>query len=205
MKCSNCKTSFNIEDNLSLGSTDGDCAEVRLTCPLCSAGYYTFTDGTWVSEDQAHALIRSVGNDVRSHSGITPTAQFALSIRQPWAWLILNAGKNVENREWQTKFRGPCYIHAAKTMTRADYQACRMFLDSTSELSETPLPKPNDLARGGIVGIVTIKDCVSGGEHENNPWAVGPWCFELSDPVSLPFTAMPGKLGFFRVPSPLNS
>jgi hypothetical protein len=30
----------------------------------------------------------------------------ALSIRQPWAWLICHAGKNIENRPWRTQFRG---------------------------------------------------------------------------------------------------
>ena len=30
----------------------------------------------------------------------------ALSIRQPWAWAIINAGKDIENRQWPTKFRG---------------------------------------------------------------------------------------------------
>lgn len=30
----------------------------------------------------------------------------ALSIRQPWAWHILHSGKDIENRDWPTKFRG---------------------------------------------------------------------------------------------------
>jgi hypothetical protein len=39
----------------------------------------------------------------------------ALSIRQPWAWAILNAGKRIENREWRggCKYRGPVLIHAS--------------------------------------------------------------------------------------------
>ena len=37
----------------------------------------------------------------------------ALSIRQPWAWLILRAGKDVENRDWSTKVRGRVLIHAS--------------------------------------------------------------------------------------------
>ena len=31
----------------------------------------------------------------------------ALSIHQPWAWAILNAGKTVENRTWSTNYQGP--------------------------------------------------------------------------------------------------
>ena len=36
----------------------------------------------------------------------------ALSIRQPWAWAILHAGKDIENRSWRTAFRGEVLIHA---------------------------------------------------------------------------------------------
>ena len=48
----------------------------------------------------------------------------ALSIRQPWAWLIVNGHKDIENRQWRTHFRGKIYVHAAKGMTRGDYLAC---------------------------------------------------------------------------------
>ena len=37
----------------------------------------------------------------------------ALSIRQPWAWLIARGVKTVENRTWATNFRGRFYIHAS--------------------------------------------------------------------------------------------
>ena len=30
----------------------------------------------------------------------------ALTIRQPWAWAILHASKDIENRGWSTNFRG---------------------------------------------------------------------------------------------------
>jgi hypothetical protein len=40
----------------------------------------------------------------------------ALSIQQPWAWAIIHAGKRVENRTWSTRFRGPFFIHAGKTI-----------------------------------------------------------------------------------------
>ena len=39
---------------------------------------------------------------------------FALSIRQPWAFLIADGLKKVENRTWATAFRGVILIHAAK-------------------------------------------------------------------------------------------
>ena len=45
----------------------------------------------------------------------------ALSIKQPWVWAILNAGKDVENRTWTTKHRGWIALHAsAKPMPATD-------------------------------------------------------------------------------------
>ena len=47
----------------------------------------------------------------------------ALSIRQPWASLfVLKAGKNIENRDWPTKYRGRILIHAIRGMTRAEHE-----------------------------------------------------------------------------------
>ena len=43
-----------------------------------------------------------------------------LSVRQPWAWLIVHGHKPLENRSWATSYRGPLLIHAAKGMTRAE-------------------------------------------------------------------------------------
>lgn len=39
----------------------------------------------------------------------------AITVRQPWAWQIINQGKNVENRTRNIagKYRGPIAIHAA--------------------------------------------------------------------------------------------
>lgn len=37
----------------------------------------------------------------------------ALSLKQPWAELILQGKKKIELRNWNTKFRGIFYIHAS--------------------------------------------------------------------------------------------
>lgn len=47
----------------------------------------------------------------------------ALTVKNPWAWSIINAGKDVENRSKPTNYRGQLYIHAAKTL--ADDEAFR--------------------------------------------------------------------------------
>jgi 4-hydroxy-3-methylbut-2-enyl diphosphate reductase len=73
----------------------------------------------------------------------------ALSIRQPWAWLVVNGWKNIENRERRFSHRGPLLIHAAAWMTPADYEACRIFVDGICD--DLAMPALEDLPRGGIV------------------------------------------------------
>ncbi|WP_292721956.1 DNA cytosine methyltransferase [Nostoc sp. JL34] len=54
----------------------------------------------------------------------------ALSVRQPWAWAIIHALKNVENRGWPINYRGDILIHAAKTCTKKEYQLAKEFCQS---------------------------------------------------------------------------
>ena len=42
----------------------------------------------------------------------------ALSIKQPFAELILQGRKKIELRKWNTKFRGRFLIHASKTLDK---------------------------------------------------------------------------------------
>lgn len=45
----------------------------------------------------------------------------SLTIKQPWASLIVEGIKDIENRTWKTHFRGRIYVHAsAKTATWED-------------------------------------------------------------------------------------
>ena len=121
----------------------------------------------------------------------------ALSIRQPWAWLIIHGGKDIENRSWHTKFRGRFLVHASKGMTKAEYfeaeQFCINFgLDVPPEFAE--------LQHGGIIGLV---DLIDSADHSNSPWYMGQKGFVLRDPKPLPFTPLKGRLGFFEVPDEL--
>jgi len=101
----------------------------------------------------------------------------ALSIRQPWAHRILHEGKDIENRDWWTRFRGPVLIHAGKRPDD-DYDK--------EDVAGMPL--------GGIVGAVEIVDCVTASE---SPWFFGRYGFVLANPVPLSFLPCRGKLGFF--------
>ena len=63
----------------------------------------------------------------------------ALSIRQPWAWLIVHGSKRVENRSRRTHYRGPVLIHASAGMTIREYHEATNFLADTLP-DELPLP-----------------------------------------------------------------
>lgn len=121
----------------------------------------------------------------------------ALSIRQPWAWLVANGFKDIENRIWRTQFRGRVLIHASATMRRGDYWTAFDFvLDRVSEKIAVRIPRPDDLEFGGIIGSVEIVDCVTA--HES-PWFEGPHGFVLRNPTVTPFRAVRGALKFFPI------
>lgn len=122
----------------------------------------------------------------------------ALSIRQPWAWCIINAGKDIENRDWPTRYRGAVAIHAAKGMTRDEYEDCLDTCHGISLRSPFPagleMPAFEALERGGIVGVAEIADCVSA---SRSPWFFGRYGFVLRNVESVPFIPVKGALGFF--------
>lgn len=117
----------------------------------------------------------------------------ALSIRQPWAWLILNAGKDIENRDWQTKFRGEIYIHASKGMTQEEYENGMTLLAIVNPTIEEPTFE--SLQRGGIVGTVEIVDCVA---ERDSAWFFGKYGFVLKNAKGAPFIPCRGMPGFFK-------
>lgn len=125
----------------------------------------------------------------------------ALSIRQPWAWLILNGSKDIENRQWQTRVRGRVLVHAAKGMTRNEYAGAVDFIvDAGMPPLPFDLPAFEHLQRGGIVGSVEIVDCVA---ESASPWFIGRYGFVLRDPRPCEFFPCLGRLGFFEVPYPV--
>lgn len=135
-----------------------------------------------------------------------------ISIRQPWAWGIFRAGKDIENRSWATKVRGRVLVHASlRTPTTLDREQILSILmkhplrwtgtmlcdalDIGPESRETRWSALRMLPVGGIIGSVEIVDCVS---HSTSPWFFGPFGFVLRDPRPLPFIRLKGRLGFWN-------
>ena len=85
-----------------------------------------------------------------------------LTIRQPWAHLIVNGTKDIENRDWLTKYRGAFLVHAAQ---RIDLDGCERHRIS-----------PDKLQTGGVIGMAEIVDCV---DRHPSKWFDGKYGFVL--------------------------
>lgn len=133
------------------------------------------------------------------------TTMKALSIRQPWADLIVSgepvcigsalkgyAIKDVENRSRRTHYRGKVLVHASK----------RWEADAAQELrgKGVCIGAIKDYPAGAIIGSVYIVDCVT---ESNSPWFTGPFGWVLKNPVVFPQPVpMKGRLGLFNVEWP---
>lgn len=70
-----------------------------------------------------------------------------LTIKQPWATLIMQGDKRFEFRSWQTKYRGDLLIHAGKGIDEEAMKRLAKYL-------------PDEIPLGKILGKVTLVDCV---------------------------------------------
>jgi ASCH domain len=132
-----------------------------------------------------------------------PDGLLALSIKQPWAALVVAGVKTIEIRTWPTGTRGPVLIHTGRT---PDPRPEGWHHITTPELQEMAK------LSGGILGLATLVACrtyESAGAfaadallHRNAPtWFVPPrlYGFEFANPRPLPFRRQSGKLFFFPV------
>lgn len=129
----------------------------------------------------------------------------AITIRQPWAWLIVVGAKGVENRSWSTSYRGPLLIHAAQGCTFEEWCKAWDWIDERLPHVRRLYPPPTYTAieRGGIVGRVEVSDCVIDADDDGKPyycaWAEpGQYHHVYANPQPLPFTACRGALGLWE-------
>lgn len=118
----------------------------------------------------------------------------ALTICQPYAEMILQGEKLVENRSWPTSHRGRMYIHAGKN---------REFWDDEVDRKRYP-----NAAWGAVVAIVNLVDCVRLDDpkaHERYPWlrkhqhSYGPWCWILEGVNAIGPWPWRGAQGLFDI------
>lgn len=135
----------------------------------------------------------------------------ALSIRQPWAWFIVDGAKPIENRSWSTDYRGPFLVHASKGMSRREYDEALEFVslcvEGGRELADRA-PDARALARGGIVGVSEVVDCrpCSSSPLDADDWELDHgYALVLGSSAELPFVPCSGTLGFWDAGAELVS
>ena len=124
-----------------------------------------------------------------------------LSLKQPWAWLVVSDLKDVENRKWATKYRGKILIHASK---KWDDEGEEFILSQLVKKHRILIPRGlpsehhHEISYGAIVGTVEVIDCV---RQYDSPWFFGPYGFVLRNAVKFEKTfSYKGMLGLFEVP-----
>ncbi|WP_074447849.1 ASCH domain-containing protein [Bradyrhizobium yuanmingense] len=116
-----------------------------------------------------------------------------LSIRQPWAELILLERKKVELRQWSTQHRGWVWLHTGKTFDEASY----------SRFGFT------SLFTGGFVGAFRLRDVVPLDGERWDVWRsthldlgdcpANVFGWVITNPLRLEKpTAAPGSRGLYR-------
>lgn len=132
----------------------------------------------------------------------------ALTVRPPWSAAIVHGPKNVENRNRQTRRRGPILIHAGVSVDRdapGRSPALTRWLRPMTDAS-------NLTVLGAVIGAAVIVDCHPavpwwrGGccapWGESGPGSESTWHWVLDKRLALPEPVpCKGALGFWR-PAP---
>lgn len=138
-----------------------------------------------------------------------------LTIKQPWAWAIVNGTKRVENRTW----RPPLNVIGQRIAIHTSARIEKAELLAYSELGAWLEPTVNTLPTGCIVGTAIVKGYVvvndMGGVEvqtkgaqryspNKDPWFCGPVGWLLDDVRKLP-GPLPckGALGLWDMPAEL--
>ena len=146
-----------------------------------------------------------------------------LTVRQPWAWMIIHGGgffeplidgniqpgirygfKNVENRKWKTQYRGALLIHAAKAEIDEDddyWIAMKMYYEANRDSPGRTRQLPDYCAYGAIIGRVNLVDII---RDSPSRWAFPDhWHWELDNPEPIQPIKYRGMPGLFNVPDDL--
>jgi hypothetical protein len=83
----------------------------------------------------------------------------AISVRQPWAWLLIHGGKSIENRDWYTGYRGPLAIHAASAMSIFELYDAIDFVRRFDPALAEKIPNRLGLVFGAVIGTVEQVGC----------------------------------------------
>lgn len=116
-----------------------------------------------------------------------------LTLQEPYAWLVAEGFKDMENRKWHSNFSGRVFIHSAKTFSQ-NYAAVDNWAGTHMGVI---LPEREQLAQtqGRIVAVAEFGPMVL--EH-NSPWKMDnhwawpiKWCHPINATEPQPRNARP--------------
>jgi ASCH domain len=119
----------------------------------------------------------------------------AITIKQPYAQLICEGIKDIENRTWKTNYRGRVLIHAG-----ADKKMALNVLTSEQRdyfINSAAIKDVKEWKRSAIIGSVEIVDCV---KNHTSVWAIeNNWHWVLANPILFghPILNVKGQLSFW--------
>ena len=133
----------------------------------------------------------------------------ALTLKQPWAWLVARGYKKVENRTWTTNHRGRLAIHVSKSDSDLSPEVSSFVSEALAKSGlSTALPSLDELkAQQGLV-IATV-DLVSVERDEDEPLAPfalpSQYHWILANPLLLePPIEARGQMGLWNVYLPIQ-
>lgn len=114
-----------------------------------------------------------------------------VTVRQPFAWLIVAGLKPIENRNWRTLYRGRLYIHAAK----------RLHPRPINQIEEQFGLRidPALLHRSAVIGHVDLVDVV---DRSPLPSFEGPYGWVLENPEQVTPIPLSGRRRLFLADLP---
>jgi len=163
-----------------------------------------------------------------------PIPERGLSIAEPWAHLIAAGFKQLENRTWQTDYRGPTLLHASKSERSINdvdlmYDVWSLHPAIYAAWDDKRITEERQLFQAGaIIGTADIVDCVRYDPQQHDPddlfgkykhltksgpapeipvgaWAEGPVCFVLANPRRFRQPILyRGRLSLWTVPTELK-
>jgi hypothetical protein len=102
-----------------------------------------------------------------------------LTVQQPAAGAIVALGKDVENRTWETKYRGPVAIQASAAPMPAGHPFWRFEPYRIAQHAASPEARDQLHVLGAIVAVVDLIDC-----HHGRPGCCeSPWAEQMPFPV----------------------
>lgn len=97
----------------------------------------------------------------------------ALSIKQPWASLIIKDIKDIENRTWGTDTEKWILVHAPKEYDKNTLKTKPNIVEKLKKINWKKYPT------GVILGIIHVKNVESDCDIDKYFWATGPKCWHI--------------------------